>query len=1008
MTMDVPAEWAQDLDEELGPADVVLAADSYAPPQYDHGYDPKGCGANCDECPLRGSTPVPPEINNGALATVVGDTPNQNDERIGVPFSARTGEELATALKPLHLQRPDFSYINTLACRPPMGKLNRTLARVKKANRETQKKNKERAKHGMRLLPLQKTPMECCHPRLIHDLTEATKAQRDPTTVRMLAMGPLALKWALGVKAKHGAVAGGMLDGNLYGDVDEKTKQQRLKFLQPDRPGDVLPPGGVPCQSIATWHPAFVASKRRYTKAFRAHIRRVVMWYRGEPGFRDPDILWHPKADELRAFLFNNPRPLTFDIETDRGKVPGYPQMDVPFFEPMWVGINCIGIGDNKTVALIGFKSKYKDGHGNDLCPWYTPAELAAVKHVLREYFADKRYTKIGHNAGVFDRIVTYCNLGVDVAGSQLPGDTPLHDTLILHKGAESELPHNLGFVAGVYAPALKAWKADREGKKKATEAESDRELGVYCAQDVALTHTVYPTLLNEVIMRGQDRVVQVDHTIQRICGEMKALGFYVDQDRRKKAEEQCVRDLLKWRGVCRKLSGRPDFNPGSIYQWREVLFDEWKLRPNVESETSVLRNDDDWHTDAGDPRTSDMVFRELLKLPTLQKHQRDLIRAGRRFRKHQKELGTYIAKLRPITDTLGWLGQIGRDEADYADEEAREEAEYRKAKKLPRRGIVWPDGRFRPGYNVLPVTGRLNSSRPMNAQNFPKHLRTLVRAAPGHIFVAADADQLELRIAAARWNIQKYLQAFANGHDPHGSVTALAIFGDLFIKAAGCPPPWPSGFAYPKAAKGMRDLAKRVQYGGQYGAEIPTLTRVIQEAEDRKTGELIYLLKTQPEIRALYNDWLSGVPEYKIGWEREQIEFRRRGFTFEPIHGRRRDCADGPEANKIINFPVQSSAAALINEAMIKIVGEIPMNKWGPNTGLVTQTHDELVVEAPIDGCYHNGKEWVMPPGTPARYAADVIEWAMNVTHPSIPGVAITGAAEASLVWSMDGSIAA
>ena len=980
------------------------------PPKHDHGYDPRACGARCDECPLKEHTPVPPEFNPGSIATIVCEAPDQNAERIGLPLVGKAADEFELATRPHGAFRRNFSFVNVLACRPPKNRLNVVLAKVKRQNREIKKQNTRRVKLGLAALPLALSPMECCHPRLVHDLVEGVKVQQDPSTVRVLPMGPVALRWTLGMRASHKDVAGGMLDGRLYVRTDGAGYPE-LRFLQPDRPGDELPADGVPFQGIATYDPGYILRKRRFTRAFRAHVARALRWFRGDASFKEPDIVWHPKAEALYKFLYDNPRPLTFDIETDKGVVPGHPDIDPPFFESTWARIRCIGIGDTENVALIGIASKFLDSDGNTTNPWYTPAELEQVKAVLRHYFTDPKMLKIGHNAGVFDRLVVWAQLGVDPSGTQKPDDLRILDTLILHKAVESELPHNLAFVASVYAAAVKAWKADREGRKKATDAENDDELGRYCGIDVAMAHTVARVLSKQVELRQQSYVVSKDHAVQRICGEMHIAGFYVDQKARQASEQEAINKLLMHRNQCRKLSGRPDFNPGSPTQWREVLFDEWGLRPNLESEASILRSDEDWHTAAGDPSTGDAVFRELLKLPDLEPHQRNLIRTGRLFRSTQKQLGTYIAKLRPITDRLDFLGKLAVDADVWASDEARAEEEYRREKNLPKRGITHPDGRFRAGYNVLPVTGRLNSSNPINAMNFPKALRRLVRAAPGHIFVAADADQLELRIAAARWGIQQYLEAFANGIDPHGSVTALAVFGERFTLAAGCAGPWPSGFDYPKAANEMRNLAKRVQYGGQYGAEIPTLTRVIQEAED-KNGELIYLLMGQPEVRLLYNNWLDGVPEYKIGWEKEQQDFRRRGFTFEPIHGRRRDCLDGPEANKIINFPVQSSAAAWINDAMIKITDEIPLYRWGPGTGLVTQTHDEMVLEVPIDGCRFEphpktGRmQWTMPLGTPARYAADVIEWAMNGTHPSLPGVVLTAGASASLTWDMKGDI--
>jgi hypothetical protein len=321
----------------------------------------------------------------------------------------------------------------------------------------------------------------------------------------------------------------------------------------------------------------------------------------------------------------------------------------------------------------------------------------------------------------------------------------------------------------------------------------------------------------------------------------------------------------------------------------------------------------------------------------------------------------------------------------------------------------------MRPGYNAhVTVSGRLSSSRPINAQNFPKHLRSMVMAQPGNVLVGADADQLELRIAAARWGAKLYLDAFAAGADPH-SMTALAVFGDRFANAKG----FPEGTRHPRPhdkripflfaptgkwaddAYKLRNLAKMVQYASQYGGSPDTVLRLIQMTEDEH-GHLPYLTMTQREVRLMHQAWMEGAPEFARGWDQEIAFFRANGFIAEPVMGRRRDCLDGDSMNEIVNFPIQGAASSLINRAMIQIADQIGLHQWGPGTGLVTQTHDALVVECPADGCSYDkeSKKWTVPEGSIPWRVQRIIEAAMNQTDPTLPGVAFTATADVGLSW--------
>lgn len=341
------------------------------------------------------------------------------------------------------------------------------------------------------------------------------------------------------------------------------------------------------------------------------------------------------------------------------------------------------------------------------------------------------------------------------------------------------------------------------------------------CAMDVRVTSMLLPPLLDSVKTRGQAGLIGPDHRIQKICAEMHRVGMWVDQAKRAEYEKKYVKEAAARLEELRRSSPIADFNPGSPHQIRRLLFDDWNLVAPLDEKER--------YTASGDPATSDDVLRALLTLPHLTEQQRAFVYGLRKYRKAQKLLGTYIVKLRPSTQSadLGWDEEAEPEDYDIADEEAlnlrrRAERETREKYSVERTGIVNPKtGRMYPGYNAhVAVTGRMSSSKPINAQNFPKALRAMVRAAPGHVLIGADADQLELRIASALWGAKRYLAAFAAAADPHSS-TALACFGEAFRNATGFPGGhWMGDLFIPNGegkwtgeGKTFRDLAKRVQY---------------------------------------------------------------------------------------------------------------------------------------------------------------------------------------------------
>lgn len=704
--------------------------------------------------------------------------------------------------------------------------------------------------------------------------------------------------------------------------------------------------GGRVLRVLPTVHPAFVMRAKRWTHVFRSDIYKAARWFRGELGWEPPHIIYHPTAERLRDFLSDRSVPFwSYDVETDS-------------IECLTAELRCIAIGTAEATVVIGYQS-IQGG-----IPFYSDSEMERVNAVLREFFTDPTKVKVGHNAGYYDRLVVENRLGVTPA--------PLVDTMLLHRLVESELPHSLGFVGSMYTD-VPSWKTDREGRKKSHQSETDAELHEYCGFDVAVTAAVVPPLFDQVKLRQQEDVLACDHKLQAVCAGMHKVGMYVDQKKRVEWEEKLYKAVDEHRTVIRDLTGDSGLNPGSVFQLRDLLFEKWRLQPPVEDKIRF--------TKAGDPSTSDDVLRACLTIRTLKPEQREAIARIRYYRKSQKLLGTYVIKLRHDSD----IAEGGWDEDDtWEDRDARDRL------CVPKRGIVDPaTGRMHPGYNAhVTTSGRLSSSKPVNAQNFPYKLRSLVVAAPGNVLVGADMDQLELRIAASRWDSLSYLDAFRKGLDPHSSVTAHAVFGDRFAKAAGSPYPWVTGTKFPLAAKKLRDLSKRVQYASQYWATVETVHRVITQTEvenEDGTTSLPYLGLSLREVRMMHQKWMEGA-KFHFGWEREVETWRRDGYLIESVMGRRRDFLDGENPNEIVNYPIQAAGASLMNIAILRLVEEVPFERWGPGTGIINQCHDSIVIECPE---------------SEAEAMAALIEKCMNMTHPSLPGVTITATADIGHTWA-------
>ncbi len=750
-------------------------------------YEPERCGAQCWRCPLhdmRDGVPVPPESNPHATIAIIGEAPGEHEVREGRPFVGPSGTEITQALHNVGILRGQLHIDNVLLCRPPNNKLSAVLAKIQKRNRDIKEENRHRLACGDAPLPMVPTPQECCTPRLFSSIQSyrhiivagsvASRALIGPTSIMDLRGGMITAYWHEG----------------------------RLRLLEP---GSEPPPGFPEVKILPTLHPSFVMRARRWTPVFRADLARAARWFNGAIEWEEPVIHYNPPIEFVEAFLSRPEQVWTYDTETDG-------------IEPLTANLRTVQVGTKNEVLIVAYLGVDGSTH------FYTPEQEQRLSRAFNGFFANPKTVKFGWNNIAYDSHLIRRFFGV----RDIPGHL---DGILLHRLKESELPHNLGFVATYYTDAPQ-WKVDRAGKKRAYGSETDEELWLYGGRDVALTARVLDPLWAAVQVRGQAHLVKPDHQMAQVCAGMKENGMPVDQKRRlwwermltiggtekkKDGKEKKYIGMFTYLANLRELSGLPNLNPGSVTQLRDLLFERWKLESPLDIEERT--------TETGDPSTSDTVLRSFLTIPKLDPHHKDFILQLRRYRAVQKKLGTYVVKLR-------YQEQLA--EEGFDDEEEQADRESRLARGDKKFGIVSSvTGRMYPGWNAhVAVTGRLSSSKPINAMNFPSSLKDIVAAPAGRLFVGADANQIDLRVAAARWGCELYLDAFRRGADPH-AMTAYMVFGERFKRAQGfAKGRWDGNLFLPDAdakwsgeAKALRDLAKRVCYAcARQGTRVVTL----------------------------------------------------------------------------------------------------------------------------------------------------------------------------------------
>ncbi|MBR3385557.1 MAG: DNA polymerase I [Atopobiaceae bacterium] len=244
---------------------------------------------------------------------------------------------------------------------------------------------------------------------------------------------------------------------------------------------------------------------------------------------------------------------------------------------------------------------------------------------------------------------------------------------------------------------------------------------------------------------------------------------------------------------------------------------------------------------------------------------------------------------------------------------------------------LVRGDGRIHTTFNqTVAATGRLSSSDP-NLQNIPTRselghrVRQAFTVPEGHVFLACDYSQIELRLLAHLSADEHLVAAFNEGADFHAA-TAARVFG----------------VPVDQVTPELRSRAKAVNFGIVYGQQAYGLASSLKIGRNEAQAMIDRYFEAYPGVRA----YLDG-----------SVAFAREHGYVSTMYGRRRHIRDINSRNfqarsfgerTAMNHPMQGSAADIVKIAMVRVASRL--REEGLRSRLVLQIHDELDFEVPVD----------------------------------------------------------
>ncbi len=483
----------------------------------------------------------------------------------------------------------------------------------------------------------------------------------------------------------------------------------------------------------------------------------------------------------------------------------------------------------------------------------------------LKAFLEDADRKKVGHHLKYDAHILAR----YDIALAGMQYDSML-ESYVLNSVATR---HDMDSVARQYLGKDTIHYEDVAGKgaKQLTFNQVDLETAApYAAEDADITLQLHTTLWEQLGEHPSLRKVyeEIEQPLVPVLLDMEETGVLVDRKMLGKQSSELAKKMAELEAQAHELAGGP-FNLGSPKQLQQILFEQLEL--------PVIRK-----TPKGQPSTAEDVLVELA---------------------NDYELPAVIIDYRSVSKL----------KSTYTD-------------KLPLQ-INERTGRIHTSYHqAVAATGRLSSTDP-NLQNIPirtpegRRIRQAFVPPDGHVLLAADYSQIELRIMAHLSADEGLLKAFAKEQDVHRA-TAAEVFE----------------LALDEVTDDQRRSAKAINFGLMYGMSAFGLAKQLGISRGEAQEYVDLYFDRYPGVKAYMDNIRTTASEQGY----VETVFGRRLYLPEinARNAQRRQYAE----RSAINAPMQGTAADIIKQAMIRVHDWLTNER--PGARMIMQVHDELVFE--------------------------------------------------------------
>ena len=487
----------------------------------------------------------------------------------------------------------------------------------------------------------------------------------------------------------------------------------------------------------------------------------------------------------------------------------------------------------------------------------------------LRAWLEDPDRKKVGHHLKYDAHILARYGIHLDGMAYDSMLESYVLNSVATRHDMDSTARHYLGRETIHYEDVA------GKGAKQLTFNQVDLETAApYAAEDADVTLQLHDKLWSELGKIDSLRKVytEIEQPLVPVLLAMEETGVLIDKQMLADQSHELAGRMAELEKKAHELAGGP-FNLGSPKQLQQILFEQQEL--------PVIRK-----TPKGQPSTAEDVLVELA-------NDYELPRVIIDFRGVSKLRSTYTDKL-----PLQINESTGRVHTSY--------------------------------HQAVAATGRLSSTDP-NLQNIPirtpegRRIRQAFIAPPGHLLLAADYSQIELRIMAHLSGDEGLQSAFAAGQDIHRA-TAAEVFETEFDAVSD----------------DQRRSAKAVNFGLMYGMSAFGLARQLSVARGQAQEYIDLYFERYPGVKAFMDDIRD--------------KAKKQGFV-ETVFGRRLYLPEIDSRNPqrrqyaertAINAPMQGTAADIIKRAMIAVQDWLLSSR--PGARMSMQVHDELVFEVEAD----------------------------------------------------------